>query len=828
MSNIRKSFSFRDGVQVDQDIFVVRGSLVGIGTSVPRETFDVRGVASITGLVTTTTLISGVSTIGNLRVGIVSVFPGGIITATSSSGIVTYFGDGGRLLNLPTSQWLDVDVGLGFTSIYAQGNVGIATSNPGYTFQIGSNPDTGMSGVGVNSTGNIRATGIVTAGRFSGIGSNITNINADNISLGTLSNSRLPIIANDRFASNISISGILTAGSAFFGTIVTTGNITGIAETARGLIGQPSIDIWNLIVNRNAIISGITTTAHLVSTGASIGIATVTSILNIGVGGTILTALESGRIGIGSNLPTSDLQLRRTGNALFEVVGESGQSRISIGQSVGIGNSATLLRFGGTPRSFEIVNNDYGSFNFALHGGDGVGLNTGGFNWIHNKTNKNLLSLTYQGNLGVGRTNPRETFEVVGTSTITSNSFVGGNLSIVGGIEAGTGINRVSFGLGEENLLNNTNIIATNGISTVSALNVIGVGSIGIQTASPIAGFDARPVTGLFAGVGIKTSSIKADFHLVGKALISEGIGIGTTAFNKSIEDEGAIQIYNQGLSIHNAGLVLKGFGVIGVGTNLPASCLDLSQALSPLGTKSVFLAPSVSNTELSAMGFYQPEGGLVYNREIKTFQYTRGNGSEWIDMVGPWTLSNDFNTNGIYHINQDSGSTVGIGTSIPTATLSVIGDIDSTATIRSPYILVDKYLYVNEGYFQYLEPQTLVTVGLVTALGVNAGFNAIGGARIGVNTEKPTDDVEINGGVTLKGNASITGNININGITTSSAFVSSVGMAVSNTFVITGGITTSVNGFNSGVGTASQITTIGNRIYFTVPGVGSTSFRLY
>ena len=45
---------------------------------------------------------------------------------------------GSTLSNLPTSQWVDIDVGLGFTSIYnAGGNVGIATTDPRHGLQIG-------------------------------------------------------------------------------------------------------------------------------------------------------------------------------------------------------------------------------------------------------------------------------------------------------------------------------------------------------------------------------------------------------------------------------------------------------------------------------------------------------------------------------------------------------------------------------------------------------------------------------------------------------------------------------------------------------------------
>ena len=70
MASIRKTFSFRNGVQVDEDNFIVNANgLVGIGTSIPNEALDVRGTAKIVGLVTASDLfISGVSTISEIQV----------------------------------------------------------------------------------------------------------------------------------------------------------------------------------------------------------------------------------------------------------------------------------------------------------------------------------------------------------------------------------------------------------------------------------------------------------------------------------------------------------------------------------------------------------------------------------------------------------------------------------------------------------------------------------------------------------------------------------------------------------------------------------------
>ena len=53
MANIRKQFNFRNGVQVDDDNLIASSTgLVGIGTSIPTQTLDVRGDVSVTGFAT--------------------------------------------------------------------------------------------------------------------------------------------------------------------------------------------------------------------------------------------------------------------------------------------------------------------------------------------------------------------------------------------------------------------------------------------------------------------------------------------------------------------------------------------------------------------------------------------------------------------------------------------------------------------------------------------------------------------------------------------------------------------------------------------------------
>lgn len=408
MANFRKSFNFRHGVQVDEDNFVVSpGGLVGIGTTVPTKLLDVLGDVNISGILSVNQLyansiqnieVSSATNFSKINVGITSI-TSGIITA--SSGMITYYGDGGKLLNLPTSQWVDVNIGLGFTSIYAQGNVGVGTNDPRFLLQVGGNNLTPfVNGVGFDRNGNILATGIVTASSFSGSGQNITSLNATNISSGSLNNSRLP--------SSINLTGIITAGNYFSGRLV------GVADTANSITTTADITVRSIS-----------------STLANVSISTVTS---------LLYAQE--KVGIGTTNPSVDLHLRKTGSTAIQITSDgSNPARFVLGRSVSLSTNNAELRFGNTngslpdstQTSLDISNYSTGNINNYLHLGSS-GISTGSFNWIYGQSLNRLMTLTYTGRLGLGVTNPVNTLHVVGTSTVTGDSYIGGNLYLSGSV----------------------------------------------------------------------------------------------------------------------------------------------------------------------------------------------------------------------------------------------------------------------------------------------------------------------------------------------------------------------------------------------------------
>ena len=634
MANINKSFNFRNGVQVDNNNFIVNpNGLVGIGTSIPREFLDVYGTAKVTGLVTTTNLyVTGFATVTNLSVGNVSI-SSGIVTA--SSGIVTYYGNGGNLLNLPTSQWVDVNSGFGYTSIYAAGNVGVATTNPIYTFQVGDNPNTG-SGIGFNSTGSIKASGIITANSFDGSGTNITNINASNISSGILNNARLP--------SNISVSGILTATSGIVGgatsisgSLDVTGiatlrnqlivggatsisgslDVTGIATLRNQLIvgGATSIsgslDVTGLSTFKNSIVGnlvGIASTARSLMGSPNISVGTIDSshiraenISATGIATITSDLFVGGNVGFGTSSPNTNLHLRKTGAASVQITSNTDESYITIGSSVLRSQNNGEIRFGNNSGSYsnsnslDIVNYSTGNINHYLNNAK---TGTGNFNWINSPNEDVLMTLKNGGELGIGITLPLNTLHVVGTSTVSNDSYVGNNFyvknnaRVYGNLQIQTLTIDTPF---NGNI--NGNVYVITGISTFNDVNIGNNLSVNSKLA-----------------IGKPSANLPLE---VGSTLYAGGsfVGIFTDA---------------QFLTINLNAIRAKAIvGTVGVGTTAPTCAVDFSSAGidDPFygNVQRFMVPPKVTTPERNTLNFIA--GALIYNTTVHRLEYHNGSG---------------------------------------------------------------------------------------------------------------------------------------------------------------------------------------------------------
>lgn len=609
MTNYNKSFNFRNGVQVDVDKFIVRGSLVGIGTSLPTERLEVTdGNVKFNSLfLTNNQILSGIGTFNEIR-------SGSFIAMQGSSGVVTataFYGNGATLSNLPTSQWIDVnEPGLGFTSIYAQGNVGVATTSPFWSLQIGGNPERPFeNGVGINSNGNIYTTGIISAFRYVGSGAGITALNASELSLGIIPLSVIPQITNIKIPDPLQV-GVISATTQFFG------NLTGIAQSATSIIAGSNLN--NL---------GIITASSIQAVSGNIGVLgvqtslSVNNLLNVGTGATLLAVASNGRVGVGSTTPIANLEVRSVANTLLEVISNTNQARIAIGQStqnVGTANSSAVLRFGNSRRSFDIVNNDQGNLNFILHNGTfQTGVETGRWGWIYGQTGSEVLSLTYQGRLGIGVTNPIQTLHVSGNTFVSGGATIGGNLRIDGTLNvAGTQI-------GGGGVLP-TNIFASSGISTLVRLHIydpIGIASLGIGTDRPRIGLDAPLETARFNKLGVGTlPETTVDFHVDGLSIFQGNVAIGTASYYDPLSDQsfGNVQFIDQNIAFIGSddGGGTVNFDrnmVVGFNTSEPRSILDFGQVVGTAVSFGYFIPPTLTTIQRNTI-VSPVSGGIIYN----------------------------------------------------------------------------------------------------------------------------------------------------------------------------------------------------------------------
>ena len=647
MANIKKSFNFRNGVQVDSDnLLVTSTGLVGIGTTVPSESLDVIGNVSISGLTSTSEATIGVLTVTSVKpteiIGAGVSIKSGIITS-SGGGVVTFFGDGSNLTNIPTSQFSTV--GGGSTNVFVIPNVGIATTNPSFNLQIGNNVDSGGKGVGINSLGDVKASGIITATGFVGnltgnvVGNSDTATSLQNarniggVSFNGTANINLPgvdqagnqntsgtaaglsgapnINVSNTVATALSISGL----STFSGNIDANGNldVDGLTNldnvTIDGnvdLNGDLDVDGHTNLDNVN--ITGVTTTtgiiegvsgenkipalysnmgalpnpgtyhgmfAHVHATGRGYfshaggwyelvnketngRVGTGTEVYNIAdiinrniISSGIITAtteLNSPLIGVGTDVPANDIQVRKNGNTEIQVTSDTGSAGITVGREPSTGNTNNAeLRYGlvsgGVPfssaQSLDLLNYGTGNFNYHLSANNASAV-AGDFHW-HKGINNTLMTLTgIGGSLGIGVTQPTTTLDVSGSGNFSGNLTVGGNFVLSGTLNSNVTGNVTGNLTGNVtgDLTGNVNSIS--GISSFNNLKyetnlTSNTGAIGLGTNSPRSGVD-------FVGAGQTFSR----YMLPPQVSNTERVGLvtvtGALVYNTTINK---LQVYN-------------------------------------------------------------------------------------------------------------------------------------------------------------------------------------------------------------------------------------------------------------------------------------------
>ena len=575
MANYPKSFNFRNGLQVDNDNFVVNSAgLVGIGTSSPQapNKLDVHGGARILGLATVTTLgVTGVSTFyDDLKVGTGISFDASAGEITATNVVASSF-NGGVIVAIATAGWTFEHGGAGISTFIS---VGIGTtSDTNYDLRIGS----GISFTG--DTGSAFYSGVVTATTFDG------DLDATHLTTGTIPDARFPATlptVSGASLTNLNASNI-SSGTIDAARVPTLNqNTTG---TAAGLSGSPNT------------VLGVTTTGNL----------TAGSIVGAGLSVT--------SIGIGTATPANTFQQRATGATELQVTSDTATASVTVGREPGTSNTNNAeFRYGGgfgfpysNAQSLDIINYGTDNVNFHLSAANSNAV-TGDFHWHKGANNARLMTLTSEGRLGIGITNPQHELSVQGISTFTGAAYfettveTGGNLTVGGNL---------SFAA-------NSDITATLRGNVVSQDGSNVVLSVPSTTQNPVENAEIKARV-----VGGASTITKLDVSGSGYAnqpIFS--VRVGTTA-----DPVASDVVVNVNSEAQNK-FVVTDSGGVGIGTTNPTNSLDLKFAQRP----AVFpnMTTAVRNN-LSSIGVATSPGSVIYNTDTNKLQVYAG--SSWVNL---------------------------------------------------------------------------------------------------------------------------------------------------------------------------------------------------
>jgi hypothetical protein len=773
MANIRKQFNFRNGVQVDDDNFIVNANgLVGIGTTIPTESLDLYGNAKISGFATATELraptlvVSQTATIENITfnnsiIGSGVSIRSGVISATSSSGIVTYFGDARFLQGMPTSQWVDIDVGLGFTSIYAAGFVGVGTVDPRFTFQVAGNTSTTLAGfangVGISSSGDILATGIVTASSFVG---NLTGNVTGNVN-GTINTTGISTLGVTT-ATNLTVQQLSVSGlSTFAGITTVTGptlfakqlNVSGVS-TFSNFITTPSLRDFNSLFGT----ASSTTTTFVVTVAAKTtnhryyGTGSANAYVIDGIESPFLTLLPGKTYRFtqedGTN-STHPLRFYYEADRTTQYI-----TNVTTSGSVGsVGAYTEILITDTTPVVLH--------YQCAAHGYMG---NAAQFN-------SNIVDTPYQITTSSG-------LSVTGVSTFTGASTFANTVSIAG-ITTITGSTLFTQQLG------------VSGVATVSTR--LYAEQIGVGTNSSSS--DIHLLRSSLATLQV-TSDTEEAIVAVGRSSTLDGNN-GALIFGNTVGvypyslGGNTLDIVNYGTGNLNAYL---DYGTAGVGTG-NFNWIYAPDATNPLMTLTyggnLGLGITVPTNTLHVVGTSTITGNAFFGQNINVSGNTNISGN--LNLLGGGSL----NANLTGNVSGNVNSTVGISTF---NNISVTNDLSSfksfigigTAGSDPSYHfqVLDSFVVSSSGIGigTNIEIPIIDSNFTISASDADAVFK-----RVGIGTTVPQAALTVDGGTIISG------------------------------------VTTSLGGFTSGLyENPVKITVSGSILTFTVPGVGTTSLTLF
>lgn len=602
MANIRKSFNFRTGLQVDNDNFVVNANgLVGIGTSIPQiYKLSIEGDNALN--------VSGFSTLGAVYATGVSTFSdnlnvGSNITFDSSTGTVnatTFSGSASGLTDIyaiAVDGWYVDSTNSGIGTVF---NVGAGTTEPEHKLHV---------------VGDAKVSGILTAGGFSGFGTGITDIPKTSVG-ATDANTAGAVVHRDS-------EGGFSAG-------IITATLSGTATTATNLSDAANITTGTISSDRLTGSYDIGITGSVVGSSSTVGVGTVVADNEIRVGtGITLDSAGMRLAGIATIGSTSTIELKTS----------------DLDNSVEVSSNATgklVSRISGTDASFAWINAGNTEIATLLNNGN---LGIGKVDPTHKLHVQGTLNVTgnasFDNQLTVGTLNASNII-TSGTDIILNNV----NINATSGISTFASISLASVSIASTAI----------GIGTIAAdypLDVRGgvavIEQLGVGIGTTVLDGNNNEVV-----VPVYNTEYNAALQVEG-TILSKSVGIGTTNTtfddeDPELEDTIGLLLYESSLKqvaseidLESSRIISDGRSTLGIGTDAVRCAVDFSDAGQDIiaqgdtySLASYMLVPRITTDQRNAMNSSAgttalEEGMLMWNSDLNRFEFWDGTNWNYI-----------------------------------------------------------------------------------------------------------------------------------------------------------------------------------------------------